>query len=387
MKVLSISNCPLEQSQGSGYVIMGYVDGLRRLGHSVECVGPDAYECLPAVRHGKRWRLALGMALYGIRRRFFWPYDLIEFYGAESWLLVLLMRCAGTRCVLVHHSNGLETLQQLELTRNSGTDTHSGSPRRWYQLRASFLLAMAFKKVDALVLVSRHQHRYAVEMTYQPSDRLLFIETPLPEIFLDQPVEGARPATLGYCGAWLRTKGIDMLTEAANRLLASYPTATLHLVGVGIDFDKFSVFEPQFCDRIQVTPFIATKAELMHWYRSIAILLMPSYSDSFGLVTAEAMACGCAVVATRTGFAADLEDRKEVMLQAGFSGSDLVAAVTPLLEDDAFRQALADRGFERVQSLRWPAAAKVLESFYLQLTVDRHALSADNSRSDDRDRL
>ena len=371
MKILTISNCPLKQSQGSGYVIMGYADGLRRLGHAVECVGPEAYEWLPAVRHAKRWRFALGMALFGIKRRFFSSFDLVEFYGAESWLLVLLMRLVRTNCVLVHHSNGLETLQQLELTRNSGIDTHSGAPRRWYQLRATGLLQLAFTRVDALVLVSRHQHRCASDMKYQPAARLMSIETPLPDAFLDQPLGGARPAVLGYCGAWLRTKGADMLTEAVNRLLASHLQLTLHLVGVGDDFDKFSVFERQVCDRIQVTPFIATKAELMQWYRSVSIFLMPSYSDSFGLVTAEAMACGCAVVATRTGFAADLEDRKEVMLLAGFSAQDLVASVTPLLHDDAFRQALARRGFERVQSLRWPAAAEVLERFYLGLMDER----------------
>lgn len=386
MKILTISNCPLKQSQGSGYVITGYAEGLRRLGHEVECVGPEAYELLPAIHRAKRWRFAVGMALYGIRRGFFSSFDLVEFYGAESWLLVVLMRCAGTRCVLVHHSNGLETLQQLELTRNSGTDTHSGDPRRWYQFRASSLLALAFRKVDALVLVSRHQHRFAAEMEYQPGDRLLTIETPLPDVFWDQRFEGTRRFTLGYCGAWLRTKGTDMLTEAANRVLASHPAATLHLAGVGEDFDKHAVFEPGVCDRIWVTPFIATKPELVQWYRSVSILLMPSYSDSFGLVTAEAMACGCAVVATRTGFAADLEDRKEVMLQAGFSGQHLVAAVSPLLEDDAFRQALAGRGCDRVQSLRWPTAAKALESFYLRMTAGRHAPLADAPRFDDRDR-
>ncbi|MFM9916349.1 MAG: glycosyltransferase family 4 protein [Rhizobacter sp.] len=366
MRILTVSNCPLKESQGSGYVIMGYAEGLRRLGHDVECVGPEAYELMPSVRHAKRWRFALGMALFGVRRRFFSSFDLVEFYGAESWLLVLLLRCVGTRCVLVHHSNGLETLQQLELTRNSGTDTHSGAPRRWYQFRASSLLAQAFKQVDALVLVSRHQHRHAVEMKYQPGDRLLSIETPLPEVFLDQRVDGPRPTTLGYCGAWLRTKGTDMLTDAVNHLLQVHPGVTLQLVGVGSEFDKFTVFDPQICGRIHVSPFIATKPELMQWYRSISILLMPSYSDSFGLVTAEAMACGCAVVATRTGFAADLHDRQEVMLQAGFTAQHVVAAVTPLLESDALRRHVSMGGYQRVQALRWDAAAQALEAFYVR---------------------
>lgn len=367
MNILTLSNCPLSESQGSGYVILSYVHGLRQLGHTVECVGPDSYEFWPKLRRARRWRLAFGMALLALRRRRFSSYDLVELYGAESWLVVLLLRVTGTRCLLVHHSNGLETLHHLDMTRNGGNDTLSGEPRRWYQFRAKSLLTIAFKWVDALVLVSRFEHRFAVQMGYQPAARVIAIETPLPDQYLGQPLNLHRPPTFGFCGAWLWRKGTDLLREAANRLLELHKDATLHLVGVGSTFDKHSVFRREVCDRIHVTPFIETKLELMTWYQSISVFLMPSYSESFGLVTAEAMSCGCAVVATRTGFAADLNDGQEALILASFTAQDLADAASKLIEHDSLREAIARNGHERVQTLRWSAAAKELESFFLRL--------------------
>jgi hypothetical protein len=82
-------------------------------------------------------------------------YDLVELYGGESWLTVLMLRVLRTRAVLVHHSNGLETRISQELVANFGADTHSGLPRRWYQPRAHMLIRQAFTRVDAVVVVSQ----------------------------------------------------------------------------------------------------------------------------------------------------------------------------------------------------------------------------------------
>ena len=366
MKILTLSNCPLIESQGSGYVILNYVKGLRQLGHQVDCIGPEAYEVLPQLGKAKRWRFALGMAWLALRQRLFADYDLVELYGAESWLVVVLLRACGTRCVLVHHSNGIETLHHLEMRRNGGRDTLSGESRRWYQFRAERLLAIAFTWVDALVLVSRFEHRFAVEQAYQPPDLILAIETALPDAFLDQSPALDRPVNLGFCGSWLWRKGTDLLADAADQLLEANPHLSLHLAGVGPAFDKFAVFKPEVCDRIHVTAFIASKTDLMAWYRSISIFLVPSYSESFGLVSAEAMSCGCALVATRTGFAADLVSGEEAMVLSKFSAGQLVQAVTALLQDDNLRQRLAMQGYRRVQALRWRTTSQELERFYVR---------------------
>ena len=41
--------------------------------------------------------------------------------------------------------------------------------------------------------------------------------------------------------------------------------------------------------------------ELAHWYRAATLVMVPSYSESFGLVAMEAQACGAPVVAAAVG--------------------------------------------------------------------------------------
>lgn len=366
MKVLTLSNSPLLESQGSGYVIVNYARGLSALGHEVQCIGPEAFELWPRLVRAKRWRLAVGMALFATRQRLFRGFDLVEFYGAEAWLTVALLRISRSRCTLIQHSNGLETRDLLDMARNSGADTHSGEPRRWYQLRAVNLLTVAFTWVDGLVLVSRFEHRFASLMRYQPFNRMLAIENPLPQSFLGQAMDLGRPRSLGFCGAWIWRKGTSQLVTAASTILRAWPDVTLELVGVGPSFDKRRVFEVDICDRVHVTPFIESKAALQAWYQSVSILLLPAYYESFGLVAAEAMACGCAVVASPTGFAADLIDGQEAIVTSGFGAEQLIAAVERLLQDDALRERVARGGHQRVQSLNWTEATKELESFYLK---------------------
>src|SRR5690606_38193502 len=44
-----------------------------------------------------------------------------------------------------------------------------------------------------------------------------------------------------------------------------------------------------------------SRTELVHYYRAAAVTVVPSYSESFGLVAVESQACGTPVVAARVG--------------------------------------------------------------------------------------
>src|SRR4030081_2029164 len=62
MKILTLSNCPLDEAQGSGYVIVNYARHLRLRGHQVDLLGPDELALPRSGRRAIRYRLALGMA-------------------------------------------------------------------------------------------------------------------------------------------------------------------------------------------------------------------------------------------------------------------------------------------------------------------------------------
>jgi glycosyltransferase involved in cell wall biosynthesis len=98
-----------------------------------------------------------------------------------------------------------------------------------------------------------------------------------------------------------RWKGLDVLSEAFEVVRRDRPDATLTLVGRG---DRAEEFQARARDDPALTVFgRLSEADIVHQYRKAAVLALPSTTDaeSFGMVLAEANACGTPVVASRIG--------------------------------------------------------------------------------------
>ncbi len=365
MRMLVLGNCPLERTQGSGYVTLGYVEGLRARGWQVDAFGPETVDPWPALGRARSLRLTLGLRLHAARALARKDYDVVELWGGEAWLAIRhLVARRGRRFLVVSHSNGLEGAFSAQLVRWLGADTLDGSPRRWFQLDLTGLYADGVRRADALVTVSANDRAHALRTAVQPPERVLAIENPLPPGFLRQPLLLEREPRIVYCGSWLALKGSAVLATDLSRVLAEFPGATLTLVGVGAGFEAHAWFDPAVLARVRVVPFLADRDMLREIYRESAIAVLPSVYESFGLAGAEAMACGCALVATRTGFAASLVDGREARLMSEPRSPALYEAVRGLLLDDAARRAIAAGGHVRVQSLRWPEAVATLAAAY-----------------------
>jgi glycosyltransferase involved in cell wall biosynthesis len=362
VRILSLSNCPLDESLGSGYVVLRYARGLRERGHQVDLLGPEDYEPFRRWRRGISYRQALGMAAACLRRAA--GYDVVETWGGEAWLaLSLLARRPRRRFLLVAHSNGLETHAAAvgRAAEDAGWLTPS---RRWFQLDQSALFERAFRAADALVTVADFDRLYALREGYARPDRILAVNNSLPDDYLDLPVDFQRAPIIGYCGSWLPGKGVALIASALPPLLRDFPEWRLVLVGVGDGFRAGEHFPTDVLPRIEVVPFAERHTHLRDLYRSFAITMLPSVYDSFGLAGAEAMACGAALVATRTGFAAGLRDREEAMLVAEPTPQALRDALEPLVQGEELRQAVARGGYRRVQTLRWDGAVAAVETAY-----------------------
>lgn len=363
---MTLSNCPLIASQGSGYVIIGFAERLRALGHDVDLAGPDAVECWPTLKgRAKSYRLALGMLLHvrEMTRRGARP-DVVEMYGGEAWLATRYLKRRRHRPLLVAHSNGIETHVGAEYRARQKEGVLPPSDKRWYHFDTEPLVQDSFRLADAIVTVSEFDADFASRMGYQPAGRILVVENSLPDEFLGLPIELDREKVLMYCGAWHYRKNTATMERDVARFLRGNPEWRFRAIGVGDGFDPAAAFGADLSARIEVFPMVHAKAELRKLYESSAILVLPSLYESFGLVTAEALACGCAVIATPTGFAAGLRDRHEVLLMKSFESPALYEALTELAADDVMRQRIAEQGHARVQGLRWPDAVAKLESAY-----------------------
>jgi glycosyltransferase involved in cell wall biosynthesis len=290
------------------------------------------------------------------------PYDVVEFYGAEAWLAILLLRWRyGKKYLLVCHSNGLEVhVNQVMATYRDLWPT----PRRWYQLDQSAVFQWAFRAVDGLIVLSAYDRDFALTHQYQDPDHVVTVCCGLPDVYRDRAVTLARPPVIGYCGSWIPRKGLAVLVPDVSRILREFPEARFQLIGVGDSFPVGDIFPADVLHQIEVIPFVSEKSVLAALYEAIAIVLMPSWYESFGLVAAEAMACGCAVIATDVGIITHLPDQTAVWKLPTARSPHLYTAMQHLLQDEPRRRALAQAGYQAAQQWTWEVAIAQIETAY-----------------------
>jgi D-inositol-3-phosphate glycosyltransferase len=109
---------------------------------------------------------------------------------------------------------------------------------------------------------------------------------------------------------------------------------------------------------------------LSSYYRAADIVVVPSRSESFGLVALEAAACGTPVVASAVGGLLSLvDDRRTGRLIPGRNPSDYGAAMAEILDDPDLRAAMSRAARERASSYTWHAAAARLRALYDDLAA------------------
>ncbi len=117
--------------------------------------------------------------------------------------------------------------------------------------------------------------------------------------------DGARVVL--YVGYLRIDKGVDTLVEAFREVARRIESARLFVIGVGPREQtlRARVAELGLGARVRFAGFVPN-ASLPNWYRAADVAVMPSDLEWFGMVGAEAMACGTPLVTTRAGGAVDI---------------------------------------------------------------------------------
>ncbi len=108
---------------------------------------------------------------------------------------------------------------------------------------------------------------------------------------------------------------------------------------------------------------------LSTYYRAADLALVPSRSESFGLVALEAAACGVPVVASDVGGLRTLVDHGRTGLRVpGRDPADYAAAVEQILGDQIFASRLSARAVEAASSYTWTSMAARLRRVYADVS-------------------
>jgi D-inositol-3-phosphate glycosyltransferase len=109
---------------------------------------------------------------------------------------------------------------------------------------------------------------------------------------------------------------------------------------------------------------------LADYYRAADVCVVPSRSESFGLVALEAAACGTPVVAAAVGGLASLvADGETGFLIDGRDPDDFALPIAKLLADDALASDIGAEASSRSRRYSWNMTAARLRRLYGDLVV------------------
>jgi D-inositol-3-phosphate glycosyltransferase len=110
------------------------------------------------------------------------------------------------------------------------------------------------------------------------------------------------------------------------------------------------------------------RAKLPQWYRAADLVIVPSYSESFGLVALEAQACGTPVVATAVGgLRTAVADGISGVLVDGHDPKAWSSVISRLLQEPQRRVLLSMGAIEHASHFGWDVTARGTLDIYDQV--------------------
>jgi D-inositol-3-phosphate glycosyltransferase len=170
-------------------------------------------------------------------------------------------------------------------------------------------------------------------------------------------------------------KAPDVLLRAAARMLADDPSLRRRLVVAVVGGPSGSArcrpeglqslaAELGLSDVVRFEP-PAPQGELADWYRAADVTVVPSHSESFGLVAVESQACGTPVVAAAVGgLCTAVRDGESGILIRGHDPADYAAVLRRLDTEPGLRSRLARRAVRHAAGFGWDATVDSLLEVY-----------------------
>lgn len=172
-----------------------------------------------------------------------------------------------------------------------------------------------------------------------------------------------------YIGRLSAEKGLG----DCRPVLEALPGVRLALVGDGPHRSKL---EQYFAGTPTFFAGYLKGTELASAYASADVFLMPSRTETLGLVLLEAMAAGCPVVAAAEGGIVDIVwDGVTGHLYKCGDRAAAISAVRQLVSDSAYRETMRREARLDAEQWSWAAATRQLESFYRDLMTREQEIS------------
>jgi len=180
-------------------------------------------------------------------------------------------------------------------------------------------------------------------------------------------------------------KGLDLLIPAFAQVVARRPGVKLHLVGP--DENEYLAQVRSWIAAYRLEDHVICSGmllgqEKLRAYQHCTLFVLPSYSENFGIVVIEAMACGKPVV---------ISDRVNIYREVAQAGAGLVTAcdandiaqaIVTLLADPARAREMGRRGRKLVEEkFTWERAAAEMLAMYRQIVAGQPYLEGETTQT------
>jgi starch synthase len=213
-----------------------------------------------------------------------------------------------------------------------------------------------------------------VHVIYNGIDAHLYRPDPSREVLDRYGIDPQRPSVV-FVGRVTRQKGLPVLLRAAQRLDAA---AQLVLCAGQADTAELQAEVTGLVERLRAArdgviliPGMLARAEVIQILSHATVFVCPSEYEPLGIVNLEAMACGCAVVASAVGGIPEVvADGVTGLLVPPGDEAALAEAVNALIREPGRAAALGARGRERaVTEFSWDRIAAQTADLYARLVV------------------
>jgi glycosyltransferase involved in cell wall biosynthesis len=236
-------------------------------------------------------------------------------------------------------------------------------------------IAYAIRSAARVIVVSRKLERLAEQFFPSEAEKLMVVSNGVDLAEIDLALkkscqeDGDGPRIVSVSNL-MRPKGIDLNLHAIHRLCANHPTIKYIVVGDGPEFRALRALAGRLSieDRVEFVGRVPHIRALQ--YIAVAdVFSLPSWSEGFGIVYLEAMACGKPVIACRGEGPEDfVEHEKTGLLVKPRDVDSLVEALDFLLSNPEEAWAMGERARKVVlENYTWEKNAEKMVKLYKEL--------------------
>ncbi|MBN2013934.1 MAG: glycosyltransferase family 4 protein [Candidatus Altiarchaeota archaeon] len=374
--LMFVAGTPTESGVGGGEIVLWKtMEELAKRGHTLDVVLPkQSYIALPKIDGIIFYSASkfTGFRPLDVRSAVSWWRKSINIrnidiiHGAKPEMILTNFWAKLKKKPLVHEVH-YPRLYPYSLTdiRKEGILNHKAI--RW---SLHLHLDKQATKLSTKAIVPSRYSKEELKKIYKINENKIEVAYPGVDTFVFKDFGLEREQRIITVGRLEPQKGIDTLLFAFKEVLKNHPNTFLDIVGRE-GAKNYKSHLKNICAKEGLTRkvnfhgFLQQK-EIVQLLNKASVFVMPSRIESFGIVLAEAMACGLPVVSAQVGAIPEVvRDGETGFLVRPENHIELANKIDELLDDDILPKKMGANGVRRVNSnFTWAKRIEVIEKIY-----------------------